>query len=529
MPWVAGLLLAAPVLVLRYPPMTDLPHHEGMVAVLRHLHDPAWFPPGLYVINLIRANQLFELLALALSYPLGVALACKAVVAGTLVATIVAAARLAAHFGATRWVALAIAPIALGWGFYWGFVANTLGVAILLAVLPVLDRAAERGTWRHACLATVVLVLLLLAHATSLLAGSGALLVFALARGVDRKTPWRLAPVAAAALLTHLETRVEEAQLTPLTRFFASRPLWIPVADKLADITKNLFGHVSGGPQGALALLLLGLLVAGAIVRWRGVAPSRTPGRTGLRGRVFEHRLPLVAAGLMLAYLVAPYSINFGAFLYVRFLAPAAALALIAAAPRAGATPRLYALASAVAPLGTLLVAAPNLAEASAQSRAVDALLPRIEMSSAVAVLHFGGFRSETAFIVASAGNRALPERGGRLLFSFTEFPNAAVRIPAEYRWDVTLGRVYWDAGTFMPAWDFQRIGYVLMHVADPTLGAAITLAMAPEGELVASEDEWLLFRASRPPLPLTSPDAPLPRPAPDRLDDRLRRLLAPP
>jgi hypothetical protein len=526
-PWMAGLLLAAPLVVLRYPPMTDLPHHEGMVAVLRHMDDPAWFPPGLYVKNLVRANQLFELLALALSYALGVALACKTVVAGTLAATIVAGARVATYFGRTRWVALALAPVAVGWIFYWGFVGNTLGLAVLLAALPGLDRAAERASWRSACVATAWLALLLLAHATSMLCGCGAVLVFALARGLDRRAPWRLAPIAAAAFLMAIEMRAEEAHLTPLTRFFASRVLWKPVPDKLTELTENLFGGVGRVPHVAFALLLVGLLVAGALARRRD-ARDGAP-RPGLRARVFEHRLGLVAAGLALAYLAAPYSLNFGAFLFVRFLAPAVALALVASAPRYGATPRLYALAAAVTPVGTLLVAAPHFAQAAAQSRAVDALLAGVDAPSAFAVLHFGGFGTEAAFAVASAGNRALPEKGGRLLFSFTEYPISPVQVAAEHRWDTTLGRVYWDARAFVPEWDFQRIGYLLVHVEDPAFAVLIAHAMEPDGTLVGAEGDWLLFRASRPPLPLTAPDAPLPHPAPERLDERVRHLLPAP
>ena len=44
-------------------------------------------------------------------------------------------------------------------------------------------------------------------------------------------------------------------------------------------------------------------------------------------------RYAVLAGVLLLAYLAAPYSVNFGAYLYVRFLAPAFAVAVLAAAP----------------------------------------------------------------------------------------------------------------------------------------------------------------------------------------------------
>jgi hypothetical protein len=146
-------------------------------------------------------------------------------------------------------------------------------------------------------------------------------------------------------------------------------------------------------------------------------------------------------------------------------------------------------------------------------------------MRSSVAVLPFGAVKTEAAFAVASVGNRVLAERGGRLLFAFTEYPIAPVQVVPEYRWDATVRRLYGNAPAFAPAWDFQRFGYLLVHVLEPDLAQLLTLAMAPEAELVGAEGEWLLFRATHPPLPLTSPDAPLPRAPPDGVRERVLRL----
>jgi hypothetical protein len=526
-PWVAGVVLALPILVLRAPPMTDLPLHEGMVAILRHLHDPAWFPPDLYVTNLGRFNQLFELTALALSVLLGTTLACKAVVAATVVATLVLGARLAVYRGATAWAALALAPLALGWTFYWGFVGNTLGLALLLGALPSLDRLAERASWRSAAIATLWLLALAFAHATSMLCGCGALLVLSIVRGVGRQTPRQLAPIVILAVLTVLEQRVEERHLTPLTRFFATKTLWTPLPSRFLELARQLFGPVGRVPEWSLAALLGALIVAGALASRREAAsPTDVPSRW--RAWCVRQRFALVAAGLFVAYLAAPYSLNFGAFLHVRFLAPAVAIALVAAAPAPGATPRLFAFATAVVPVAALLVAAPQLAEAQSQNAAIDALLPRVEMGSAVHVMHLGPFREHAAFDVASAGNRVLAERGGRLLFSFAEYPIAPAQVTPRYRWDATLGRVYWDARTFVPEWDFQRLRYLLLHVPDPDLAALVVGAMAPDARLAGAEGEWLLFESRHPVVPLATADAPLPQPSPERLDERVRRLQQP-
>src|ERR1700690_167488 len=92
-PWAAGLLLAAPVLFAYYPPMTDLPFHEGEIGALRHFRDASMFPHGLYRLNLGEPNQLFHMLGWALSSVMATRWAVKPVVAARIVAIPVCAAR----------------------------------------------------------------------------------------------------------------------------------------------------------------------------------------------------------------------------------------------------------------------------------------------------------------------------------------------------------------------------------------------------------------------------------------------------
>ncbi|HEY2513940.1 MAG TPA: hypothetical protein VGI39_23895, partial [Polyangiaceae bacterium] len=127
-PAVAGGLLAAPVLFSHGLPATDLPLHEGMVALLAHQSDAA-FTGGLYTSNWGHANQLFYLLALPFAYALGSDAACRLVLAASVATTVVAAARLCDHVGASRWLSLLSAPAALGWTFFHGFAPNVLGFA----------------------------------------------------------------------------------------------------------------------------------------------------------------------------------------------------------------------------------------------------------------------------------------------------------------------------------------------------------------------------------------------------------------
>jgi hypothetical protein len=148
LPWllVAGVLLAVPVVIVPWPPSTDFSLHAGMVALLARRGDPTFAPPGLYELALGHTNQLFYLLAWPLALMTQAEVACRLVLAAIVAGTIVAAGHLATHLGRTRWAALAVAPAALGWSFYWGFAPQMLGLALWMAALPLLDRDARSGT-----------------------------------------------------------------------------------------------------------------------------------------------------------------------------------------------------------------------------------------------------------------------------------------------------------------------------------------------------------------------------------------------
>jgi hypothetical protein len=145
-PWIAGALFALPVLIAKYPPMADLPLHEASVGLWHHWGDARFAPPTVYFLNLGQANQLFSFLVFALAYVFPIAWASKLIVAGCLFALPLAAAHFSTYLGASRWPALLVAPLGLGWLFFWGLVQNILGLAALLWLLPVIDRFASRPT-----------------------------------------------------------------------------------------------------------------------------------------------------------------------------------------------------------------------------------------------------------------------------------------------------------------------------------------------------------------------------------------------
>ena len=436
-PTLAGALLALPILVFRYPPMTDLPLHEGMVALLRHFGDPAWAPPGLYVLNLGHANQLVYLLATPLAFVVSVETACKLIVALAIVLTVAGAGRLAAHVHTTPWSAVAIAPIVLGWTFYWGFVPNMLGLAGLLWALPTIDLACQVPSVRRAMGASGIAVLVMSAHEASALALAIVVAVFSLLQGVDRKTPLRIAPAAVVVALSAIEVVRERAVTTPLADLLGSKIAFHPFATKLDCFASFLVG--AHGPAIEVALLAPALGLAAY-----GIALHAKRPRAGLetwRERWLRARFEIVAMALLVVYFVAPASVNFGAFLYQRFLPPAFIVAVVAVAPRSAH--RLAALLAAVAPVGALFVVLPEMASASAEQRDLETLYPRIERASAALVFHVGGVGEPTLYSQASAGNRLLAERGGRLGFAFTEYPISPLVIPRGEQWNEAVVRLY--------------------------------------------------------------------------------------
>jgi hypothetical protein len=521
LPLVAGLLLAAPVLAVPWPPSSDLSMHEGMVALLARWDDAGFTPPGLYRLALGHANQLFYFLAWPLARIVGPGLACRVILALTVAATIAAAGHLAAYLGRTRVAALAVAPAALGWAFYWGFAPQMLGFVLWLAVLPRLDRDAARGTLRSACTSTFAIAFLGLAHLASMLCASLASAVLVLVRPLDRRTPRSLVPALVGVALAVAEGWWERGASTPLARVFASRVLWHPPLQKLGSVV----AHVVGG-HGVIIESTVGLLVLVAAVLWRTsgrVAVADVP--TGLRPRLERHRFAVIAALLFTVYLAAPYSVNFGAFLYVRFLAPAFALAMLLLAPPAGTRGGLVAAPAVALLLAPVVAAVPQLSAAAAQSAALEPLIARVDEGSAFAVLHFGKHERGLLFEPTAFGNRVLGERGGRELASFTEYPVAPVVIAPGLRWDSLVLRTSAKSGSLQPAADLTRVAWVLVHVHDPDLVTPVVRAFEPEAGLVDAAGEWLLFRSRLATLPVTSPDA-TPDPSAETVQDRVTRAL---
>ncbi|HEY2515290.1 MAG TPA: hypothetical protein VGI39_30695 [Polyangiaceae bacterium] len=532
-PWVVGGALAGPVVAVRFPPMRDLPLHEAVVGVLRHFGDRSYFPAGLYTLNLGHPNQAFYLAAWLLSYVVSVPLACKLVAAAPVALFPAAVARFARHLGRPGWIGVLASPVMLGWLFFWGVVANMIGLVVLFATLPTLDRAASGGTWGGCAKVAGILALFYLAHEEVLLVGCAFVVLVALTSPVPRSTR-ALWPVVAVAFGVAIELVAVLVSRSPLN---AKGPLaFASLGHKASIVTGMLFPG-----QGPWVRAGADALVAVPIV-WLFVLRLRIPGGKGeplpRKARIYERRFSVFLAVLFAGYVLFPDNFLGAHLLYHRFLPPAFALALVLLAPpreaaklpgsleedRPDVLPRYphgslpwIALA---APLASLCVTGPTMMQSDALYRDFEWLLSGVERGSAIAVIDTED-RPGDLLRGRELQGHAVALAGGRSFFDYTQSPIAPAVLAAGSRWNESTERLLRNG--FRPAWDLRHYRYVFLHVRDLDWFIRARSALAPEGRFVDGRGEWLLFESTLPLVPLTAPDEAPPSPPPDTFLERAR------
>lgn len=543
LPWLVALVFVAPVLLVHYPPMTDLPLHEVPISVVRHWGDTAMWPPGLYHRNFGHPNQLFHLVTIGLAWVMPLRLACKVAVALAVASVPLGAGRLARHLSAHPATVLLVAPLAMGWMFYWGLVANIVGLGILLAVLPDLDGHASAPTLRRGAHVTLALFLLYMAHEAMLITACGALLALLV-----------VAPPPAGAAAPPLGERGKRLllQLGPIALLALGAILQLKLQDSLrAGDAKNdavRFNHlyvkvlaapgvVFGGHdelvRDGLFLVAAGAMVAFVVGRSppdarRSPAPSpRT--LVAFRDLAHAYRFELLGLGLVGVYLAAPATLNGATLLHYRFLPAAYGLLAIASAARlrpdhAGA--RVGRLLAAVPAVGALGLALPIFADAHRVHTDLETLMGHVAPGSAV-LQATAGTAPRRLFSVWTASARIVATRGGRALADFTMSSVApAVRDPA-MRWEAIGARLEHDPYAVAPAYDLTHFRYLLVHAYQPAVALLYARAVAADTTLVAEQGEWLLFESKYSVVSPATPEAPFPSPAPETVRSRIRRLLA--
>ncbi len=532
-PLVAGLVIAIPTLAAYYPPMSDLGLHEGVVGILRHWGDEAYFPRGLYVLNLGHSNQLFHVSAALLAFVFDTRWALKIIIALAQVLIFHSGARFADHIGRSRWSALLLAPLALGFTYHWGLVANLVGYAAFLYALPAIDRFVQSPTVRAALLISALLVLLFFAHGSVFVTATAVIGFFTFCHPLDRRrTTIRLLPVAFAAVFSAGHLLWERSLFT--AGQVPSPTSFLPFLLKLRYFPNALFGSHELFAQLLLLALCVVALAALLVTRFAETRegdetrlgdPAAESGLRRARGWIYRHRFAAIGVAYLVGYFVMPFNWRGTTLLHERFLGPAWALLVLSAAPR-GIPSRLAKLTSAVVPLSILVVTWPQFLDSDQSGRDLGALMEEIPKGSAVAACIVDRSMFATRVYSASVSvARTVAVRGGRMGMSLTISPISPVQVNPAYRWDEYETRTFiFGSSAMKPEHDLDRFGWILAQSRAPHIRAFLLPALYPDAVLVDARGEWMLFRSRHELVPLTSGDVPLPRKM-DSVADRLMRL----
>jgi hypothetical protein len=538
-PWTVGVLLALPIVLFRYPPMRDLPLHEAIVGVLRHFDDAGTFPPGLYVHNFGRANQLFYLLAWVLSAVVPVPTACKFVSALAIAALPPAVGHLARHLGRPAWLGLLAGPVMLGWLFFWGVVANMLGLVLLVVALPALDRWIAKPSPAAGAKTFAVLLVLDLAHEQMMAVAFGFVLLGVALDGPRRQWP-NLVALGALVVAAFADLHTQESLRN--SENLAAKAAFASLAHKLVIAPGMLF---PGQPPSirAFAWTLEGIpivwLVARRLRRWRMTRASRTPSAApfaspasrrsqdrGWRATLLRERFGLLAAFAVLIYLTFPNDLHGAHLLYHRFLPVAFVLALVLVAPRDDEGPGLLRIVALAGPIGALVVVMPSLVECDELYRDYDALLSHVEPGSAVVNVDLDALPNDLLRGIDLQGH-AVAVKGGRSFFDYTQSPLSPALLAPSLRWDESTRRLL--RADLRPSWDLHLYRYLFVHGGPPVTSEALSSALLPEARLIDSAGEWFLFESTLPVVPPASPEPLAPVALGESLGARLQKALARP
>jgi hypothetical protein len=491
---------------------------ETWAPILRHFGDTRFFPPGLYETRLGQPNQLFHLVAWALSLVVPTDIACKLVLTATILLAPVATARLAAHFERSPWSGVLVSPVMLGWLFRWGLVTNLVGLVVWLFCLPALDRFAKEPTVPRALGVTALTFLVYLGHESLMGLYAVASVVFAILfaiRGSRRLGAFALLACPGGAALLLAARFALRAQSLEAPSMRAIQHATMPFVDRWTSLPVTL---LCGGAPGLFLLVALLLAVLGLHAR-PGIGAPRY-------ASLVDARLPILAAVAFLFYLFMPLTLGGSTLIHQRFLAPAFVLAIVSSVPRREVSLPAWTPALVGVPIAMLALTLPSFADQDRAYVDLDAVLTHMEDRSAVAQLDLDPREPSVVAPIVGAAARALAVHGGRLLFSFTDASYTPVGIVRDAQWNEPVLRLVRTPFAFMPEHDLRRFRYVIVSLTARDLEPAIVASFAPEARLVFEQGKWLLFESTLPLFPLTAPDAELPSPPPETVAARVRRFL---
>ena len=503
-----GALLALPTLLVRSPPMTDLPMHEGIVGLLLHWGDDAFVPRGLYRPNFGHPNQLFHVVAYALAGTLGARVGFALAVAIAQAAIVGCGAHFARHLRAPWWSALWLSPLALGWVYFWGLAANLYGLALFLPAVLLVDRCVSAPTARNGAALGLVYALLFFAHETAMAAIALVHLLFLVLRR-DRRA-WQVGSAAIAfSVILAVVDRVSLATInTAAERVYVADVVFAPPWSSLAALPATVFGS-----HPLPVLLALVAIFSLSVLATHRAAASTAPSSGPVLDRLYARRFEAAGLAFLLAYFVVPEQLFGVTMLNARFAGYAWALLLPSLGAEKGFVPpsarptRLATLVSMVAALALPFAALPAFLESQERNAALDRIAAKIEPGQATMVQRIHPRRPDDLFTAVSCG-RLLAERGGRCQGDFTRTSISPVRMREDLLWSaLDEGRNAGGPAVLRPKIDLRAYRYLGFCCATPDETAEYAGLLAPYARLIADDDGWIFFESKLPRIPPNAPD----------------------
>lgn len=501
-------VIAVPLAVVRYPPMTDLPFHAAETAAFRHYLDPAWHFREQFTLQPLAVPYMSMYALGALLMLVLPPVAAVKVAAAAMLALLPAGLAVLFH-GLKRSPLLGVLGLLLVWCnlTHWGFLNHMGALGLFAMVVGLTLLLLERPSRGRQIALALALIALLFTH------------IF--------RFPFALAAVVGTAIVVFPATRRLRPIALPLAPSLALFAAWLavrtdtlhaaPIApalhwERLGEVPSLLFTSFTDPAEAAAAgraarFVLATLLVcaAGAAARLAGAGAEAAPSPAGAGAdaarspatdapqRSFARLAALVpvacAAVFLGLFLSLPLQIGLWWYVYPREIVAALFLALGAFPdlPRSPwlKVPAVLALSAAAVSLGA--VVRDNYRRFDQSTRDFDAIIARIPQAPRLLYLvfdHGGSTRTTTPFIHLPAWVQAT--RGGWLSFHFAvwdaspvayrprEEPGAVVPPPTPLRWEWTPERfdVRRDGAFFDWFLVRRRAGANHLFAKDPSIVA---------------------------------------------------------
>lgn len=478
---VAIVLLALPTLVFSYLPMTDLPQHLAVAAILDGHGDPATGFAEYYRVDWFRVPYvLVYALTVALTKVLPLKLALHVVVFASVIAYPLAIVALLRALRKPVWFALLAVPLAYNRAFFWGFINFNLSIGLALAAFTLFV-SPTKSRRRDVALA-VLCLLTALCHIYGLALVLTLLALYAVVGGFSslRARWWTLLPPVCGVVLWALGARSQAGYGVHIDP---------PLVERVRTFSRELLGGYQDASEPALLLLLL---VAVVLLVWPSVPTNRARWKALVP---VERVVWLVAVGNLALYLILPQATWTAKFIHFRHAFLACAMVPLLASPMAGRRMTLLVRAMpVVAACAAVLNAWAHLMLFDREARRIDPVLEALPARPRLASLVFdpnGDVMATFPYLHAAAYGQA--KRGGIITMTFPRvFWNLPVTMRGDARVPATPEGFEWNPNLFNARTFGQFYDYVLVRI--PGTRALATTESFPF-ELVAASPPWQLYR----------------------------------